>query len=82
MGVRLRSRGVHRGARLDRRSPPRRTGRAVHPDRERPLAAARRETGLHRGGALRGVGRRAVVRRVVAGPAPRLTPRGGVRPPG
>ena len=43
------------------------------PDRQRPLDAPRREAGVHRGGAVRGVRRRAVVRRVVLGHAIRLS---------
>src|SRR5262245_57130658 len=60
----VRRRGVRSRARLVRRCAPRRAGGALHPDRQRSLDAPRGEAGVHRGGAVRGVRRRAVVRRV------------------
>lgn len=51
---------------------PQRAGGALHSDRQLPLDAPRGEAGAHRGGAVRGVRRRAVVRRVALGHAVRL----------
>ena len=52
---------------------PRRAGGALHPDRQRPLDAPRGKAGIHRGGAVREVRRRAVVRHMVLGHAVRLS---------
>src|SRR5687767_655873 len=61
-----------------------RAGGALHPDRQHPFDAPRGEAGVHRGGAVRGVRRRAVVRRLVLGhePESRVASRpltGGIR---
>lgn len=45
----------------------------AHPDRQRALNAPRSEAGVHRGGAVRGLRRRAVVRRLVFVHAVRLS---------
>lgn len=76
-GRRVRRRDVRSDTRLVRRRASQRAGGALHPDRQRPLDAPRGEAGVHRGGAVRGVPRRAVVRRVVLGhrcAVPRTSP--------
>src|SRR4051794_21487813 len=60
---------MRRGARMVRRRVAQRAGGALHPGGQRPLGTCRGETGVHRDGAVRGVRRRAVVRRVALGPA-------------
>jgi hypothetical protein len=64
-GVRVRRRGVRGGTGLARRGASRRAGDARHPVRQRPLDAPRREAGVHRSRAVRGLGRRAVARHAV-----------------
>lgn len=79
VGTRVRRRGVRGGARLVRRRASRRAGGALHPDRQRTLDAPRGEARVHRAATVRGVGCRAVVRRVVPGHATRLSPCSTVR---
>ena len=54
------------GPRVVRQRASGRAGGAQHPGRQRALRPTRDEAGFHRGGAVRGVGRRPVVRRLVA----------------
>lgn len=53
--MQVRRRDVCSGTRLVRGCASRRTGGALHPDRQRPREAPRGEAGAHRGGAVRGV---------------------------
>ena len=66
VGTRVRRRGLCGGPRLVRRRAARRAAGALHPDRQRQLDASGGEAGVRRGGALRGVRCRAVVRSEVA----------------